>query len=79
MVALLPVGTRVRLRRDVARYPHFVAPAGATGTVSRRDDLYVEVTLDAYLRGAEEWENAVVWIAEDDAPEDDLDVIEAAQ
>lgn len=61
--ALTP-GTRVRLRRDVERFPHFIAPKGATGTVvdNGSPDVFA-VYLDETLPGAEEWKNEVHWIA----------------
>lgn len=54
-------GTRVRLRRDVDRYPHFVAPQGAEGTVTKNGDDFLAVKLDEPLDGAEEWDNEVQW------------------
>jgi hypothetical protein len=59
---LPPIGARVRLRRDVERYPHFIARAGMVGTVTEADaDSGVSVKLDEHLDGAEEWENQVKW------------------
>jgi len=64
----LAIGTRVRLRCDVDRYPDFVARAGATGTVVLNDAYLLAVRMDAPIRGAEEWDNQVEWRwAEDDA------------
>lgn len=63
------VGERVRLRHDIDRYPHFIARAGATGTIT---DLgspagsYISVRMDEHLPGAEEWDNEVVWPECDD-------------
>jgi hypothetical protein len=53
-------GARVRLVRNVDRYPHFVAPAGATGTVKIRNGQY-DVLMDEPIPGCEEWENHVAW------------------
>jgi hypothetical protein len=76
----LTIGTRVRLRRDVDRYPHFVAPAGALGTVSALDleaaDCLVWVALDEIVDGADEWDNAVQFSDGDDYS-GDLEIIPA--
>lgn len=54
-------GARVRLTRDVDRYPHFVAPKGAEGTITKNWDDLIAVKLDEHLEGAEEWDNEVQW------------------
>lgn len=60
------VGSRWRLRKSVERYPHFVAPAGAVGIVSDTYEAHVSLRLEGTpLKGAEEWDNEVVW-ADDD-------------
>ena len=61
-------GDRVRLRRDVERYPHFTAPKGAVGEVS---DVQCQtewstcelvcVRMDERVPGAEDWDNEVCW------------------
>lgn len=73
----LEVGTKVRLRRDVERYPHFIAPAGATGTVvDIGDDTIFAVRMDERIPGAGTWDNEVHW---PDGmygnPADDLEVL----
>jgi len=70
-----PAGARVELVVDVDRYPHFVAPAGATGVVVDLDDpqIILAVRLDEPLVGAEEWSNEVHWF---DGDGDDMDVDE---
>jgi hypothetical protein len=55
------VGTKVRLRHDVDRYPHFIAPKGATGTVTKVDDEVLIVSMDQPISGAEDWDNEVHW------------------
>jgi len=70
----LPLGTRVRLRHDVDRYPHFRARAGMTGTVVTVGPDPVVVRMDEYLEGCEEWDNAILW-SNDDDPMDDLEVV----
>ncbi|HSS43055.1 MAG TPA: hypothetical protein VLK37_10980 [Solirubrobacterales bacterium] len=59
------VGSRGRLRRSVDRFPHFVAQAGATGTVTEATDSLIALRLDRFLPGAEEWDNEVCWTADD--------------
>lgn len=55
------VGSRWKLKRDVDRFPHFVAPAGAEGTITDTYDSNISLRLDEPLAGAEEWDNEVVW------------------
>ena len=64
-------GLRVRLARDVDRYPHFIARAGATGTVTEIGDV-VRVHMDEPIEGCEEWDNDIEWCAAagDDAASD---------
>jgi hypothetical protein len=54
-------GQRVQLREEVNRYPHFIAPKGATGTITEATTDSVAITMDERLEGAEEWANAIVW------------------
>jgi hypothetical protein len=68
-------GTRVILKNDVERYPHFIAPKGATGTVVDVGDPQVfAVRMDDLVEGAEEWDNEVHWMNDDD-PTLDLEVL----
>lgn len=60
-------GDRVRLRELVERFPHFEAPAGATGTVTVADRGGVWVRLDEHLPGAEEWANEIHFETADEA------------
>lgn len=70
---LPPVGARVRLAGDVARFPHFLAPAGLLGTVVRDEDGVYAVRMDERVHGAESWDNEVLWSLRDgDDPRDDL-------
>ncbi len=72
----LEVGARVRLTHSVDRYPHFIAPEGATGRVLFNESALFSVRLDKHLPGAEEWENEVHWYPlNGDAPAEDLEVI----
>lgn len=54
-------GDRVRLTRNVDRYPHFIAPAGATGVLTSCDNDLWAVRLDLKVDGAEDWDNEVQW------------------
>lgn len=72
----LTEGMRVRLRRDIERFPHFIARAGLTGTVADISGGNVSVHMDMPLPGAESWDNEIVWdpeLADDIA--DDLEVL----
>jgi hypothetical protein len=60
------VGQRVRLRMDVDRFPHFVATAGMTGTVTICDGEQVAVRLDEALAGCEDLENQIYWCENDE-------------
>lgn len=69
-------GDRIRLARPVDRFPHFVAPEGATGTVTEVSDTLVLVRMDETLQGAEEWDNHVAWsVADGDTPGLDIAVV----
>jgi hypothetical protein len=57
-----PVGSRVRLKTDVERFPHFIAKAGLTGIVAVNDEDMLAVTMDEPLAGSEEWDNQVCWV-----------------
>jgi hypothetical protein len=70
---LAPVpGTRFALSAPVERYPHFAAPAGATGTVVYTDEYVICMHMDEHLLGAETWDNEITWAIEDDC--DDLGI-----
>jgi len=59
------VGSRGRLRRNVDRFPHFVAQGGARGTVTEATDSLITLRMDEALPGAEEWDNEVCWTPDD--------------
>lgn len=69
-------GTRVRLTREVERYPHFTAEAGLTGTVTKFDEEVVAVQLDDPVSGAEEWNNEIHWYRDQFEDEDFTDVFQ---
>jgi hypothetical protein len=57
--ARVAAGARVRLLQPADRYPTFIVPAGAVGTIREvRPDL-VSVQMDDPVAGAEEWDNHV--------------------
>lgn len=57
------IGKRVRLRRDVERYPDFIAWKGMTGIVEelQPNDTHLAVAMDERIEGCEYWENKVLW------------------
>ena len=59
----LKVGDRVRLRRDVERFPHFIAREGLAGVIVPGDAVWVSMT--EHLPGAEEWGNSISWYDDD--------------
>lgn len=59
------VGSCGRLRRNVDRFPHFVAHAGATGTVTEATESLIALRIDVPLSGAEAWDNEVCWTSDD--------------
>ena len=72
----LAIGTRVRLTHSVDRFPHFIAPQGAQGTLVISEPAVVAVRLDEHLDGAEEWDNEVCWYPSNgDFPADDMEAI----
>lgn len=65
-------GARVRVIEEVHRYPHFIVPEGALGTVSSVESARLFwVELDETIDGAEEWDNAVSFDATQNWVEDD--------
>jgi hypothetical protein len=66
----------VRLAHDIERYPHFIAPRGALGTLVATDDATIAVRLDEPLEGAEDWDNEVHWYPQNgDDPRGDLRLV----
>ena len=66
-LAAFPVGTRVHFIESDDRFPHFVVPAGTTGTVTEatRDGLLIHV--DQCIEGltdSEEWDGDYQWFAD---------------
>lgn len=59
-------GAHFRLTGAVERYPHFLAPVGATGTVVEACPDVISLHMDEYLPGAESWDNEIVWTIDDD-------------
>jgi hypothetical protein len=66
---IFELGQKVMTVRFVDRYPNFVVAPGETGTVSTilgdpEEPDMVGVTIDADVKGCEEWENEVQWVRE---------------
>ena len=56
------VGDRVKLMRDVERFPSFIAKAGMTGTVCMVDaNGDIAARMDETIAGCEEWNNEIHW------------------
>ena len=61
---MIEEGMRVRLTRDVDRFPDFLAKAGTEGKVIRVSFVggqEVRVKMDEPIPGAEEWDNCILW------------------
>jgi hypothetical protein len=65
--ALPRVGQRAKLGRIVERFPHFSIAAGSAGTVTEATPDLIALTMDEQISGAEEWDNALCWSADDAA------------
>jgi hypothetical protein len=63
---VLELGTRVRMRHDVDRWPNFVVPVGYEGVVTTivvdQHDVMVGVQMDLPIPGCEPWDNEVQWV-----------------
>jgi hypothetical protein len=55
------VGDRVKLKVEIDRYPNFVAPKGAAGTVAEITSTHIHIKMDEPIRGCEEWDNCIMW------------------
>lgn len=55
------IGKRVRLKRDVERYPDFVAFQGMEGVIQNATSRKRVVKMDEKLDGAQAWNNCVIW------------------
>jgi hypothetical protein len=62
-------GARFQLSRAVERFPHYLAPLGAAGTVVDVGEHVISLHMDEYLPGAEAWDNEIVWTENDDYDE----------
>ena len=54
---------RIQLKRDVERFPHFVARRGLFGTVILNEYPFgcLVIKMDKPIEGAEEWDNCIIW------------------
>jgi len=57
----LRIGTRIRLIRDVERYPYFIAKAGLEGVITENNEFHIAARMDTPLAGAEQWDNNILW------------------
>lgn len=67
----MTVGRRVRLTRDITRFPWFEATAGALGTVEENEEAgpgvgLVAVKMDDPLPNCTEWDNCIHFVPEDE-------------
>lgn len=75
----LLAGDRVRLKRDVERFPYCIVPAGHEGTVIEAHyessrPTFVSVDLDVKHTGLEEWDNQLHWNRDWTIPDLELDL-----
>jgi len=58
-------GKRIRLIRDVERFPDFIAKTGMTGYINNLDQrngrFFVSARMDETIEGAEAWDNEIWW------------------
>lgn len=80
-LAMFPVGTKVRFKGPLERYPHFTVPDGTMGEVVDSDEeferLVVKVTSTEVpgLTDDPEWKGEVIFcLPEGDDPVADLEV-----
>lgn len=72
----LTIGARYRLKRDVERFPYFIAKAGMTGVAEFDDGDEACLKMDEPLPDCEEWGNCIQWVRADDAnPFDDVEAL----
>lgn len=64
-IATPKAGERFVLVANVDRYPHFIAVRGLSGKVVDVSEDVVCLRLDDPLQGSEEWDNEVVWRADE--------------
>lgn len=51
------VGRRVRLVRDIERYPHFVVPKGRTGRIVHVEGSHsLTIQMDKFFKGGKPWD-----------------------
>lgn len=63
---------RAILKRDVCRFPDFMAHSNMTGMLLCFSESFACVKMDEHIPGCEEWENCIHW----NDPEDfDNDVL----
>jgi hypothetical protein len=74
------IGQRIRLTKDVERFPDFIARKGMTGTFAGHRMGVSLMEMDARLEGAEHWENCIIWNEDSDYSrfiEDDVEELQS--
>lgn len=66
----LKIGDVVELKRDVERYPQFIAKKGERGTIVEMDEDQISAKMDKKIDGAEEWDNCLQWYKSDETIQD---------
>ena len=56
---ILERGKKVKLLRDIDKFPHFIAKKGSTGKIVDYNENLVSIKLDEKIEGAEHWDNCV--------------------
>lgn len=57
----LPEGSRIELVDYADRFPFFLVPPGAKGTVTEVSDNVVCIKMDEHIDGCEGWDNEVIY------------------
>lgn len=60
----IKIGQRIVLIMEVDRYPYFIAPRMATGTVTEVSNRHITAKMDQLIEGAETWGNCIVWASQ---------------
>jgi hypothetical protein len=55
------IGKRIRLRREVERFPDFIAWENSTGVIDNVDKYQIVTKMDEPIDGAEHWHNCIIW------------------
>ena len=66
----IAVGSRIELKRDVERFPQFIAKKGERGIIVEVNEEQISAKMDNKIDGAEEWDNCLQWYKSDDSIKD---------